>query len=64
MSQEEKSEEEKGNKKFSGKCNHCVKVGQKAANCWECEANEDKRHKNRKKKEDRKVQASNIEVLF
>ena len=25
----------KGNKKFSGTCNHCSKVRCKAANCWE-----------------------------
>ena len=39
------SKEEKGNKKFMCKCNHCSKVGHTAANCWELEANKDKKHK-------------------
>ena len=52
------SEEEKGNKKFSGKCNHCNKVGHKAANYWGHETNKDKRHNNWKKKEDKEVGAS------
>ena len=64
MSQEKKSEEEKGNKKFLDTCNHCGKAGHKAANGWKHKANKDKRPKNWKKKEDKEVGASNIEVLF
>ena len=33
-----KSEEEKENKKFTGKCNYCSKVGHEAVNCWGHEA--------------------------
>ena len=59
-----KSGEEKGNKKFTGKCNHCSKVGHKAANCWELKANKNKRPMNWKKKEEKEVRASNVEVLL
>ena len=59
-----KSKKEKGNKKFTGKCNHYGKVGHKATNCWEHEANIDKRPKNWKKKEEKEVGASNFEVLL
>ena len=47
-----------------GKCNHYGKVGHKAAHCWEHEANKDKRPKNWKKKEDKEVGASYVEVLL
>ena len=58
------SEEEKGNKKLMGKCNHCGKVEQKATNCWKHETNKDKRPKNWKKKEKKEVGALKIEVLL
>ena len=40
-----KTEEGKGNKKLSSRCNHCDKVGHKSENCWEHEVNKD--HKSR-----------------
>ena len=43
-----------------GKCNHCGKMGHKAANCWEFNANKDTRSKNWKKKKEKEVGASNI----
>ena len=39
-------------------------MGHTAASCWELEDNEDKRPKNGKKKEEKEVGASNIEVLL
>ena len=54
-----KSKEEKGNKKFTGKCNNCSTVGSIAANCWELKANEDKRPKNWRKKEEKEIGALN-----
>ena len=59
-----KSEEEKGNMIFLSKCIHCGNVGHKATNCWEHGANKDKRLKNWKKKDDKEVGASNIEILL
>ena len=55
-----KSEEEKRGKKFIGKCNQCGKVGQKATNCWEHDANRDKKPKNWKTKEEKEVGALNV----
>ena len=39
-------------------------MGHKAKNCWEHEANKDRRPKNWKKKEDKEERASNIEVPY
>ena len=39
-------------------------MGHKAANCWDHEANKDKRPKNWKKKKDKEIGASNVEVLL
>ena len=38
--------EEKESKKFTGTCNHCNKLGHKAADCWKLEENKDKSPKN------------------
>ena len=53
----------KETRNLQASANHCSKVGCKAANCWEHEANKDKRPKSWKKKEEKEVGASNIEVL-
>ena len=39
-------------------------MGHEASNCWEHEANKDERPKNWKKKEEKEVEASNIEILL
>ena len=56
--------EGKGNKKFTGRCNHCRKMGHEAANCCGHALNEDKRPKNWIIKSDMEVGAPNIKVLL
>ena len=47
-----------------GQVNHCSKVEHEAVSRWEHEANNNKRPKNWKKKEEKEVGASNIGIML